>query len=174
MAITRCGGAGLFVALTLAVLVFSGCRLVGNGRLLVFNDEGGAGADTVVLAFAPEAGDAWPPAGEASLLITGRGFGAPPAFDMDGELYLVNSAFAMCPSEGVGPYVFNFAQQAVNVLGRVTIDDGADHQWLTIPFTDPQPMRHYLSWALVDVAPVPGSSGDHLIRRCGTMTWVDG
>jgi hypothetical protein len=51
--------------------------------------------------------------------------------------------------------VFNFAGQAVNILGKVKITDGVARQWLTIPFTDPQPMRHYLSWALVDIDPLP-------------------
>jgi hypothetical protein len=92
---------------------------------------------------------------------------------MDGSLYLVNSTMATCPSAGADSRVFNFAGQAVNVVGTVTITHGAARQWLTIPFTDPQPMRHYLSWALVDVDPVPGSDGDHIIRRCGTMTWAD-
>jgi hypothetical protein len=174
MTIARRRKAGLTGALTLALLIFSACRLVGSGQLHVVNDESGLGAnDTVVLAFAPEAGDAWPPAGQAALLVTGTDFGVPPAFGMDGELYLVNSAFAMCPTGGVGPHVFNFAGQAVNILGTLTITDGVAHQWFTIPFTDPQPMRHYLSWALVDVDPVPGSSGDHMIRRCGAMNWVD-
>jgi hypothetical protein len=162
------------ICTAMLVLVLSGCRMVGNGKLLVVNDQSGLGAnDTVVRAFAPQAGDAWPPAGEAALLVTGTDFGAPPAFGMDGELYLVNSAFAMCPSAGAGPHVFNFAKQAVNVVGRVAITDGVAYQWLTIPFTDPQPMRHYLSWALVDIDPLPGSGGDHMIRRCGTMEWVE-
>jgi hypothetical protein len=165
---------GLFFVLTLAVVIFSGCRLVGTGQLLVVNDQSGLGAnDTVVQAFAPNPGDAWPSAGQAALLVTGTDFGEPPAFGMNGELYLVNSTFARCPTAGVGPYVFNFAQQAVNVVGTVAITDGVAHQWLSIPSTDPQPMRHYLSWALVDIDPVPGSAGDHVIRRCGTMNWVD-
>lgn len=174
MARTTRGGVGGLVVLVLAALVFSGCRLVGNGQLLVVNDQSGLGAnDTVIFAFARETGDSWPSVGEAAIFVTGTDFGQPPAFGMDGELFLVNSAFALCPTAGVGPHVFNFAEQAVNILGTVEVTDGVVRQWLTIPFTDPQPMRHYLSWALVDTDPLPGSNGDHMIRRCGTMSWVD-
>ena len=165
-------GAVAFMAL--AVLVFSGCRLVGQGQLQVVNDESGLGAnDTVVRAFAREPGDAWPPPGEAAILITGTDFGTPPDYGMDGELYFVNSTMAMCPTAGAGPHVFNIRGQAINIIGTVAVSDGNVHQWLTMPFLYPQPMRRYLSWALIDTEPLPGSNGDHLIRRCGTMTWVD-
>lgn len=30
-----------------------------------------------------------------------------------------------------------------------------------------------LIWALVDVNGVPGSGGEHLIRRCGNITWTE-
>jgi hypothetical protein len=80
---------------------------------------------------------------------------------------------ARCPTAGAGPHVFNPAQQAINTVGTVTVKDGVVHQWLTIPFVHPQTMRHYLSWALIDTEPLPGTNGDHLVRRCGIVTWVD-
>jgi len=85
------------IGVMFAVAVFAGCRIVGQGQLVVVNDDSAAaGNDTVVRAYAPTAGDTWPPAGEASLVVNGTHFGEAPAYAMNGSLYLVNSTIARC------------------------------------------------------------------------------
>lgn len=143
------------------------CTLVGSGDLHVQNDLSGLGADNTRLqAFAPDAGDAWPPNGFVNLWITGDDFGSPPSYGMDGFLYLVRTDDA-CPMSEAAPEVFDLAD--VTIVGIVTVRDGSVNQFITMEDTAQARQDRF---ALIEIGTITaaGVTG-HLIHRCGTVTW---
>ena len=142
------------------------CTLVGQGSLHVANDLSGIGRDNTTLqAFAPQSSDVWPPAGQVNLWVKGDDFGHPPSYGMNGYLYLVRTGLA-CPQSEGAPEAFTLSQ--VTITGVVTVTNGSVNQFLTMPDT---PANREARWALIEIGEVPGFPGQHLIHRCGTVTW---
>jgi len=157
--------------LALLVLIGAGltaasCTLVGQGDLHVANDLSGLATDNTTLhAFAPDPGDAWPPAGYVNLWIKGDDLGSPPSYGMNGYLYLVRTDLA-CPQAEGAPEAFRLSD--VSVAGVVTVTNGSVNQFLTMQDT---PANRQAHWALIDIGELTGYPGQHFIRRCGEVTW---
>lgn len=155
------GGLALVAALAI------GCRQVGVGDLHVANDQSGIGQDNTVLrAYESDPGEPWPPVDSVNLWVKGDDFGHPPAFGMDGYLYLVRTSLA-CPMSEGAPEAFALAD--VTIVGIVTVRDGGVDQFLTMADS---PAARSPRWALIEVPEFPGTGGAHLVHRCGTVTWV--
>ena len=152
--------------LVIAGLAAASCTLVGQGNLHVSNDLSGLAADNTTLhAFAPDPGDAWPPAGYVNLWIKGDDLGSPPSYGMNGYVYLVRTDLA-CPQREGAPETFRLSD--VTIAGLVTVTNGSVNQFLTMQDTPANRQSH---WALIDIGEVSGFPGEHLIRRCGEVTW---
>lgn len=149
-----------------AGLAAASCTLVGQGNLHVANDLSGLATDNTTLhAFAPDPGDAWPPPGYVNLWIKGDDLGSPPAYGMNGYVYLVRTDLA-CPQREGAPETFRLTD--VTIAGLVTVTNGSVNQFITMPDTPGNRESH---WALIDIGEVSGFPGEHLIRRCGEVTW---
>jgi len=166
----RLGGKKLRVpALVVAALIASSCTLVGQGDLHVANDLSGLGRDnTTMHAYAPGPGDVWPPAGYVNLHVNGDDFGHPPAFGMNGFLYLVRTDLN-CPESEGAPEAFSLSD--VTIVGVVTVTNGSVNQFVTMQDT---PASRQARWALIEIFELAGYPGAHLIHRCGTVTWSSG
>ena len=151
----------------LAGLALTGCTLVGQGDLHIANDESGIGRDNTVLrAFAPDPGDAWPPAGYVDVFVRGDDFGKPPSYGMNGYLYLVRTDAACPQSEGT-PESFTLAQ--VNIVGIVTVINGSVNQFTAM---QDSAANRQARFALIEINELAGFPGEHLIHRCGTVSWA--
>lgn len=145
------------------------CTLVGQGPLHIANDLSGLGRDnTMFRAYAPEPGDPFPPAGNLNISIMGDDFGHPPAYGMNGYVYLVRTN-AACPQSEGAPETFML--NAVTIVGVVSVTNGSVNQIVTIPDT---PSARQANWALIDVGELSGYPGQHFIYRCGTVVWTSG
>ncbi len=143
------------------------CSLVGQGDLHVSNDLSGIGADNTTLrAFAPGSGDSFPPPGWLNLFVKGDDFGSPPAYGMNGYLYLVRTNLA-CPQSEGAPETFTLAQ--VTITGVVTVTSGSVNQFLLMQDT---PANRQSNWALMEINEFAGYPGEHFIHRCGAVTWT--
>jgi hypothetical protein len=152
--------------LAIAALAAS-CQIVGQGHLNVSNDLSGIGADnTEFRAFAAGQGDAWPPQGKLALAVRGDDFGSPPAYGMNGYLYLVRTN-KVCPESEGTPEMFELAD--VTIEGIVTVTDGTVNQFLTM---DDTTANRQSTWALIDIPELAGWEPGHRIHRCGTVTWA--
>jgi hypothetical protein len=150
-----------------AGLAAASCTLVGQGTLHVANDLSGIGADnTTFRAFAPDPGDAWPPAGFVNLFVKGDDFGQPPSYGMSGYLYLAHTGLD-CPQSEGAPETFTLAD--VTLAGIVTVTNGSVNQNLTMQDTGANRQGH---WALIEMNELDGYPGQHLIHRCGAVTWT--
>jgi hypothetical protein len=148
-------------------LLAGACTLIGQGTLHVQNDLSGLGADNTVLrVYAHNPGDSWPAAGELGVLVQGDDFGAPPTFGLNGALLLV-STLAECPMSEGAPETFSFAE--VTIIGNVPVIDGKVNQAFRIADT---PASRAPRWALIDPNDLDGFPNEHLIHRCGTVTFV--
>ncbi len=157
------------LGLVAGMLATVSCTLVGQGHLNVANDLSGIGRDNTTLqAFAPGPGDVWPPAGQVNLWVKGDDFGKPPSYGVNGYLYLVRTG-AACPQSEGAPEAFTLSQ--VTITGIVTVTNGSVNQFLTMADT---PANREARWALIEIGEVPGYPGQHLIHRCGTVTWGGG
>ncbi len=163
----RLAGRKIAVVLVLAAGMLGGaCTLVGQGDLHVSNDLSGIGADNTTLhAYVADPGDTWPPPGQIGLKVHGDDFGTPPSYGMNGFVYLVRTS-AVCPQSEGAPETFTLPQ--VTVVGIVTVTNGSVNQFLTMPDT---PANRQPRWALIDIPELSGFPGEHLVRRCGTVTW---
>ncbi len=142
------------------------CTIVGQGHLNVSNDLSGLGADnTTFRAFAPDPGDAWPPAGFVDLFVKGDDFGVPPAYGMNGYLYLARTNLA-CPQSEGAPEGFTLAD--VTLTGVITVTNGSVNQNVTMQDTPTNRQSH---WALLEINELAGFPGLHLLHRCGEVTW---
>jgi hypothetical protein len=142
------------------------CVRVGEGQLHVQNDLSGLGRNNTFLqAFAPEPGDVWPPAGFLNLWVRGDDFGRPPAYGMNGYLFLVRTS-AACPMTEAGPEVFGLDE--VTVTAVITVREGSVDQFVTVR---DEPGVRLSTWALVEIGEFPDTGGGHFIHRCGTVTW---
>jgi hypothetical protein len=158
---------GLAVAVLSLAAVSAACREVGRGDLRVQNDLSGIGRDnTIFRAYAPEPGDAWPPAGQLSLYVRGDDFGSPPSYGMNGFVYLVRTGNP-CPQSEGRPETFTLGD--VTIAGVVTVTNGTVNQFLIMPDT---PANRQSTWALIDIGALQDFPGEHFIRRCGTVTWT--
>ncbi len=153
------------VMLTFAVLA-TGCTLVGQGDLNVANDQSGIGADnTTMHAFAADSGDPFPPPGYLNLYVKGDDFGSPPAYGMNGYLYLVRTSLA-CPQSEGAPEAFTLAD--VTIVAVVTVTDGSvDQSSIMLD----SPAARQSRFALMEIGELAGYPGLHLLERCGTITW---
>jgi hypothetical protein len=152
--------------LVAAGLAAASCTLVGQGHLYVANDLSGAGVDNTTLrAFAPDTGDAWPPAGFLNLFVRGDDFGHPPAYGMNGYLYLARTNLA-CPESEGAPEAFTLND--VTLVGLVTVTNGSVNQFVTM---QDNAANRQARWALIEINELAGYPGEHLIHRCGTVTW---
>jgi hypothetical protein len=160
----------LFLSTAVAFALFgASCRLVGSGALHVANDESGLGADnTTFSAYAPDAGDAFPPQGHLALFVRGDDFGQPPAYGMNGYLYLVGSS-KPCPESEGRPETFRLSDVAIR--GIVTVTDGSVNQFLMVA---DNPTLMTPRWALIEINELAGFAGEHLVHRCGHVTWTTG
>ncbi len=150
-----------------AGLAAASCTLVGQGTLHVANDLSGLGADnTIFRAFAPDPGDPWPPAGFVNLFVKGDDFGQPPSYGMNGYLYLAHTGLD-CPQSEGAPETFTLAD--VTLAGIVTVTNGSVNQNLTMQDTGANRQGH---WALIEMNELAGYPGQHLIHRCGAVTWT--
>ena len=155
------------VLLVGAGLVAASCTLVGQGHLSVANDLSGIGADnTIFRAFAPDPGDAWPPAGTVNIFVRGDDFGQPPSYGMNSYLYLAHTGLN-CPQSEGAPEAFTLAN--VTLAGIVTVTNGSVNQNITVADTGANRQSH---WALIEINELAGYPGQHLIHRCGTVTWT--
>jgi hypothetical protein len=153
-------------ALVLLALAAVACRQVGYGDLRVANDLSGIGRDnTWIRAFVADPGDVWPPAGYVNLWVKGDDFGRPPAYGLDGYLYLVRSD-AACPQSEGAPEVFRLSD--VTIVGIVTVKLGSVDQFLLM---QDAPANRQATWALIETGEFPDTGGGHLILRCGGVTW---
>ncbi|MBI2723661.1 MAG: hypothetical protein HYX50_01225 [Chloroflexi bacterium] len=158
--------AGLLL-LVLGAAVAASCTLVGQGHLNLANDESGIGADNTTLrAYAPGPGDVWPPTGYVNLLVKGDDLGRPPSYGMNGYLYLVRTGLA-CPQSEGAPEAFTLPD--VTITGVVTVTNGSVNQFLTMP---DNAANRAARWALIDINELAGFPGQHLIERCGEVTWT--
>ncbi|HYM14804.1 MAG TPA: hypothetical protein VEZ14_04545 [Dehalococcoidia bacterium] len=147
-------------------LLAASCTLVGQGNLHVANDLSGLAADNTMLrAFAPGPGDAWPPAGFVNLWVKGDDLGSPPSYGMNGYVYLVRTGLP-CPMSEGRPETFRLSD--VTITGIVTVTNGSVNQFLTMQDT---PANRAAHWALIDIGELSGYPGEHFIRRCGDVTW---
>ena len=166
----RMGGRGArFAVVGVLALAFAAvaCRQVGVGTLHVANDLSGLGRDnTTFHAYAHEAGDTWPPAGQLSIYVQGDDIGKPPAFGENGFLYLVRTT-AACPMSEAAPEVFKLSD--VTITEVVTVTNGTVNQIGMLPDTA---ANRAPTWALVEIGEEPDTGGGHLVRRCGTVTWT--
>ena len=154
----------LFVVI--AGLGAAACTLVGQGTLHVANDLSGLGADnTTFRAYAPEPGDPFPPAGFLNISVNGDDFGHPPAYGMNGYLYLVRTNLT-CPQSEGAPETYTLSQ--VTIVGVITVATGSVNQIVT---TADSPSVRQSHWALIDVGELSGYPGEHYIYRCGEVTW---
>jgi hypothetical protein len=143
------------------------CRQVGYGDLHVANDLSGLGRDnTWIRALAADPGDVWPPVGYVNLWVKGDDFGQPPAYGMNGYLYLVRTDDA-CPQAEGAPEVFKLSD--VTIVGIVTVTSGSVNQFLLMQDT---PANRQATWALIETGEFPGAGGGHLIHRCGSVAWL--
>jgi hypothetical protein len=150
-----------------AGLAAASCTLVGQGTLHVANDLSGLGADnTIFRAFAPDPGDPWPPAGFVNLFVKGDDFGQPPSYGMNGYLYLAHTGLD-CPQSEGAPETFKLTD--VTLAGIVTVTNGSVNQNLTMQDTGANRQGH---WALIEMNELAGYPGQHLIHRCGAVTWT--
>ena len=162
----------VFSRLGLVLLVGAGlaaasCTLVGQGHLSVANDLSGIGADnTIFRAFAPDPGDAWPPAGTVNIFVHGDDFGQPPSYGMNSYLYLAHTGLD-CPQSEGAPEAFTLAD--VTLAGIVTVTNGSVNQNITVADTGANRQSH---WALIEINELAGYPGQHLILRCGVVTWT--
>lgn len=147
-------------------LFISSCTLVGQGDLHVANDQSGIGADnTIFRAFVADSGDVFPPPGQLNLFVRGDDFGKPPAYGMNGYLYLVRSNL-QCPQSEGAPEAFTLSD--VTLVGIVTVTNGSVNQFLLMPDSTAARQSH---WALIELFELAGFPGKHLIHRCGEVTW---
>lgn len=150
-----------------AALAAVSCTIVGQGDLHVANDLSGIGVDNTTLrAFAPDPGDAWPPAGFVDLFVKGDDFGQPPTYGMNGYLYLARTSLA-CPQSEGAPEAFTLAD--VTLAGIVTVTNGSVNQNITMQDTAANRQSHF---ALIEINELAGYPGLHLIHRCGEVTWT--
>jgi hypothetical protein len=155
------------IVVSLVILAFAagGCRLIGTGQLHVQNDLSGLGRNnTVIGAFIPDIGEPFPGRDEIAIYVRGDDFGRPPAFGLNGYLYLVRTELP-CPESEAAPEVFRLNQ--VVVVGIITVRDGSVDQ--VVSMQNQQGSRDP-TWALMDVGQLP--EGGHYIHRCGTVTWT--
>jgi hypothetical protein len=151
-----------------AGLAATACTLVGQGTLHVANDLSGLGADnTVFRAFAPEPGDAFPFPGHLNISVIGDDFGHPPAYGMNGYVYLVRT-LQNCPQSEAAPETFTLSQ--VTIVGVISVANGSVNQIVTVP---DEPDLRWSHWALIDIGELAGYPGEHYIHRCGEVTWSD-
>jgi hypothetical protein len=154
------------VSLVITALAAASCTLVGQGNLHVANDLSGIGADNTTLrAFAPDPGDPFPPAGYVNLFVKGDDFGVPPAYGMNGYLYLAHTDLDCPQSEGV-PEAFTLNDVAI--VGLVTVTNGSVNQFLLM---QDNPANRQANWALIEINELAGYPGAHLAHRCGTVAW---
>lgn len=154
------------LALALTSALAASCTLVGQGDLHVSNDLSGIGADNTTLrAYAPDPGDAFPPAGYLTLYVKGDDFGLPPSYGMNGYLYLVRTDLE-CPQSEGAPEGFNLSD--VTIVGIVTVTNGSVNQFLTM---QDSPANRQSRWALIEINELAGYEPLHLAHRCGTVDW---
>jgi hypothetical protein len=152
-----------------AAIVAASCTLVGQGHLNVANDLSGIGADNTTLsAYVADPGEVWPPAGQINLFVKGDDFGKPPSYGMQGYLYLVRTE-AACPQSEGAPESFTLNQ--VTIAGIITVKNGSVDQFVTMQDTA---SNRASRWALIEINELAGFPGEHLIHRCGTVTWTSG
>jgi hypothetical protein len=153
----------------LAALAFlaAGCELVGEGDLNIANDESGLGADnTIFRAFVSDEDDAFPPEGYLNIFVRGDDFGRAPDYGLNGYLYLVRTE-EECPESEGAPEAFTLDE--VDIVGIATVTDGTVNQFFLVEdasgVRDPR-------WALIEILEIgPDFPGEHLIERCGDITW---
>ena len=157
-----------FSMIVVAVLALfsAGCTLVGQGDLHIANDESGIGADnTIFRAFVSDPGDAFPPDGYLNIFVRGDDFGQAPDYGMDGYLYLV-STDEQCPQSEGAPEAFTLDE--VTIVGIATVTEGTVNQFfLTEDTADARAPR----WALIELFELEAFPDEHLIERCGDVTW---
>jgi hypothetical protein len=157
------------LALLAGGLLAASCTLVGQGALHVSNDLSGIGADNTTLhAYAPGPGDAFPPAGYVSLWVKGDDLGSPPSYGMNGYVYLVRTDLN-CPMSEGRPETFTLGD--VTIVAIITVTNGSVNQFVTMQDSGANRQSH---WALMDIGEVAGYPGEHLLRRCGEVTWSSG
>ena len=148
-------------------LVAASCTLVGQGDLHIGNDLSGIGADnTTFHAYAPDSGEVWPPAGFVNMFVKGDDFGRPPSYGMNGYLYLVHTGLD-CPQSEGAPEAFTLPD--VTIAGVITVTNGSVNQFVTMQDTG---ANRQARWALIEINEIDGYPGQHLIHRCGTVTWT--
>lgn len=148
-------------------LVAASCTLVGQGDLHVSNDLSGIGVDnTTFHAYAPGAGEVWPPPGSVNMFVKGDDFGRPPAYGMNGYLYLVHTGLD-CPQSEGAPEAFTLAD--VTIAGVITVTNGSVNQFVTMQDTG---ANRQARWALIEINEIDGYPAQHLIHRCGTVAWT--
>lgn len=158
---------GAVVAMLALAFAAVACRQVGVGTLHVANDLSGIGRDnTVFHAYAHDAGDAWPPAGQLSIYVRGDDIGTPPSFGENGFLFFVRTS-AACPMSEGAPEVFKLSD--VTITEVVTVQNGSVNQ---IGFVADTPANRADTWALIEIGEEANTGGGHLVRRCGTVTWT--
>jgi hypothetical protein len=154
------------IAIAGLALFAAGCRLVGQGDLHIANDESGIGADnTIFRAFVSDPGDAFPPAGYLNIFVRGDDFGRAPNYGMNGYLYLV-STDEQCPQSEGAPETFTLNE--VEIVGIATVTDGTVNQFF---LTQDTAAARAPRWALIELFDLDGYPGEHLIERCGAITW---
>lgn len=148
-------------------LFAAGCTLVGQGDLHVSNHLSGIGQDnTIFRAFVADAGDDFPPDGFLNIYVRGDDFGRPPDYGMNGFLYLVRTDEDCPQSEGAPE---SFTLDEVDIVGIATVTDGTVNQFFLLE--DSSEVRDP-RWALIEVFEIgPDFPGEHLIHRCGEVTW---
>jgi hypothetical protein len=150
-----------------AAIAAASCTLVGQGDLHVANDLSGIGADnTTFHAYASDTGEPWPPSGFVNMLVKGDDFGQPPSYGMNGYLYLVHTGLDCPMSEGTPEA---FALTDVTIAGVITVTNGSVNQF--VPMVDSGANRQS-HWALIEINELDGYPGQHLIHRCGSVTWT--
>ena len=158
---------GAVVAMLALAFAAVACRQVGAGDLHVANDLSGIGRDnTTFHAYAHDAGDAWPPAGQLSIYVRGDDIGNAPSYGENGFLFLVRTTDA-CPMSEAAPEVFKLSD--VTITEVVTVLNGSMSQVGMLPDT---PANRAPTWALIEIGEEPNTGGGHLIRRCGTVSWT--
>jgi hypothetical protein len=147
-------------------LFAAGCTLVGEGDLHIANDESGIGADnTIFRAFVSDPGDAFPPDGYLNIFVRGDDFGHAPDYGMDGYLYLVSTG-EECPQSEGAPEAFTLDE--VTIVGIATVTDGTVNQFF---LTEDTAGARAPRWALIELFELDGFPDEHLIERCGEITW---
>jgi hypothetical protein len=155
------------IVLSVAAVFGTSCQLVGQGHLNISNDLSGIGADnTEFRAFVADVGDPFPPTGYMAVAVRGDDFGRPPSYGMNGYLYLVGTS-APCPMSEGAPEAFTLAQ--VSIVGIATVTNGTVNQFFTL--VDTTANRHP-RWGLMEINELAGYPGQHLLERCGAVTWT--